>query len=143
MFFLQPTLTSLYSAPGVDFDNERLDRYSVAPPLRRSSLSSAESSVGGSEHGAAVRATSSGNSALLPVYSIGKEKWDPEEDDFLHEYPGKNPRVGAARMIQETSAFRGPVHWGMRGVGNMFALALLVCGIVGVFLGEDRDLSAI
>lgn len=138
---LQPTLASLYWTSPLDLDSERLDRYSVPPPPPgRNSVTSlaSSSSLTGSDHRASVRATSA-VPFFAPVYSIGKDKWEPEEDDFLHEYEGKNPRVGPAFLIEETAAFRGGSHWGLRGVANTLAMLLLVLAIVGVFLGEESS----
>ena len=70
-------------------------------------------------------------------------KWEDALDDQIHN-PGRlNPRVGQARMIYETSDFRsgGGKGWAWEGLLNTAAIAILVCGIVGVFAGESALVS--
>ncbi|KAK4703818.1 beta-glucan synthesis-associated protein KRE6, partial [Phenoliferia sp. Uapishka_3] len=141
-FDSSPTLESLYSDSTLDFDVERLGRYSV-PPLPRPSSSGCSSSASSIFDSNTGNGPTSSSRGLIPatagLYSFEKGKWPEEDDDAIHN-PGKlAPRVGRARLITELDAFRygHGRGWAWAGFFNVAAVALLIVGIVGVFGGQS------
>ncbi|KAI5478155.1 glycoside hydrolase family 16 protein [Pseudohyphozyma bogoriensis] len=139
-FHNSPTLESLYSDNlDVEFQSVRESRYSMALPSRPFSQTSSYSDISCSA-GSGVSTSNSAN-PILPaashanyggIYSIEKEKWEPEDDDDFHDAGKAMPRVGPSRMIQET---KDRSFWSWRGILNVAAVVLLLAAVVGVFAG--------
>lgn len=72
----------------------------------------------------------------------GRDGLAKEEDDYLHDQPSTAlPREGRARLITETSAFRG--HNISRGrILNVCALVVLAAGLIVLFIGEWKGRRA-
>lgn len=75
--------------------------------------------------------------APSPYGLYEKGEWIAEDDDVLHGDAGgtAGKRVGASRLIYESSAFRERSFWSSRGLLNMGAVVLLLLTVVGVFCG--------
>lgn len=138
---LQPTLEDLYADNRTSFRDSRYNSFAslprISPPGSASNMSPASS------HADLVRPQSSAPSAPSPYGLYEKGDWIAEDDDALHGEAGgtAGKRVGASRLIYESSAFRGRSFWSSRGLLNMGAVVLLLVTVVGVFCGAFMSCS--